>query len=461
MKHPQHRRYAFVGLLALTVTVACSNGDGNRSTPPPGDITLDPSAAPAASIVRVDGLELDDCPLRNSEIRVAGQTAPTVLNARHEALMRLPLFYDEATKWPAPPAGPQDVEIFCKGNLWVTLPAAITITELPPAPGTTETLLADYQQIVADYKALAEALAPAPGIQQQLFTAIFAALEDMVGGSNENSLPVLLAALQRTEPDVLALMDAMYAIGAIDETTAAFRERVQQWRSEAEASGSASSTLPASPSQSGQSWPPASAPPSFTPKDNVLMLGFPIVMSDTALSTAMYLYDDIRDFSEAFIADTASEFSTVEGVLSIFIKSKTAAVTSAVLFFLDYIMNKLVVSALPATLDTIDFQIQTAQLANSEVTASSFKLHARNVPALLTITDIISVVLNTIGVAGSDRVPGDEALSWLNTLEEALPNAVKYGLDTLDKEFKKIRGLHSRGLRLRSRGLRRRSADAL
>ena len=434
MKFPDNVPHRWIALSLLAVA-ACnsSNGDGDSSPPPPGEITLDPSTAPAASMVKVDGLELDACPLRTSEIRVAGQTAPTVLNARHEALMRLPLFYDEGTQWAAPPAGPQDVEIFCNGSLWATLPRAITITELPPAPGTTEAIVADYRQIAADYKSLAESLAPTPGIQQQLFTAIFAALEEILSGTNENSLPVLLANLNQTEPDVLALMDAMYAIGDIDETTATFRERMQQWRGEAEASVSASSTLPVVPPQSG---PPGSAPLGFAPKDNVLILKPPVVMSDTALSVAMYLYDDIREFSEGFIADTASQFSTVAGAISIFIKSKHLAAANAVLFFLDYVMNKLVVSALPATLNTIDFRIETNQLANSEVTASDFKLHARNIPALLTITDITSVILNTIGVAGSQRFPGDEAVSWLNALEEALPATVKYGLETLDREFK-------------------------
>ena len=387
-------------------------------------------------MLKVDGLDVDACPLRTSEIRVGGQAAPAVLNARHEVLIRLPLFYDEVTKWAAPPSEPQDVEVFCNGDLWFLATEAITITDLPPAPGTTEALLADYQQIVFDYKALTELLAPSPGIQQQLFRSIFAALEQIVEGTDPNSLPVLLAGLKDSDPEALALMDAMYAIGDVDEATASFKDGIHELSAQAAASPPVApgKSIASSPASNAQSAP---LPPATALKSGVLVLNTPIVMTDENLASAMSLYEDIRAFSETFIGQTAEEFSTVEGFISIFVKSKFAAATSAVLFFLDYIMNKLVVSAFPATLDTIDLRLSRTMLDNSQVTVAEFKVHASNVPALLTISDITSVILNTLGVTGSDRIPGsDDALNWINSLEEALPQAVKYGLETLDKEFK-------------------------
>jgi hypothetical protein len=407
--------------------IACGGEAKGTEPPPPGEVTFDPAVAPAASMVKVDGLELDACPLRTSEIRVGGQVAPTVLNARHEALMRLPLFYDEQAKWPAPPDGPQDVELFCNGTLWQTLPAAITITELASAPGTTEALVADYQQVIAEYKALTEALAPDPSVLRQLFTATFAAVEELVAGDDPNSLLAQLEALEQTEPDVLALMDAVYAENGVDEAVAAFRARIQ------ELSAEVAPPVPAIP------WTPADAPPqSVTPKrPQVFELPFPISVPDDSLAQLMRTHDGIHAFANDFIAPTAESFGTFEGLLSLVVKSKLASTINAVLSLLDFTLNKVVVSAMPSSLDAIELQQVPPLLENSEVTSSTFTVQASNVPEVLTITDITSAILMTIGL---DDAPGasasGELLDWTKLLEDKLKDVGKLFLDTLSKFLK-------------------------
>ncbi len=376
-------------------------------------------------MVKVDGLELDACPLRTSEIRVGGQTAPTVLNARHEALMRLPLFYDEGTQWAAPPAGPQDVEIFCNGSLWATLPAAITITELPPAPGTTESMVAEYQQIVADYKALTEALAPTPGILRQLFTATFAALEEVVEGDDPSSLLAQLEQLKATEPDVLALMDAVYAVDGTDKVVAAYRDHIQTMSTEVAA------PTPVTPATTSRS---------IEPKGGLVFeLPFPISVSDADLAQLMRAHDGVEAFAKDFIAPTAESFGTFEGLLSLVVKSKLAATINAVLSMLDYILNKLVVSAMPSSLDAIDLMGVPPLLDNSAVTSSQFTVRASNVPEVLTITDIASAIIMTIGLSD---VPGasasEEVLDWTKLLQEKLEEVGKLFLETLSKFLKEL-----------------------
>jgi hypothetical protein len=423
MKFPHHVSHRWIALSLLAIA-AChsSNGDGGSSPPPPGEITLDHSTAPAASMVKVDGLEFDACPLRTSEIRIAGQTAPAVLNARHEALMRLPLFYDEGTKWAAPPAGPQDVEIFCNGSLWATLPRAITITELPPAPGTTESMVAEYQQIVADYKALTEALAPTPGIHQQLFTAIFAGLEDVVAGAGPDSLLVRVAELEQTEPHVLALIDAMYAVDDADEAVSALRAHMQDM------STSAALLL--------------GRPPSLSPgtetvqKDGIFDGVGTIALADTELASALSIYDDLSSFSRDFIGQTAETFGTVSGIITIVVKSKLAATISATLSLLDYVLNKLVVSSLPAKLDSIDLKLDKTKLDNSETTSAEFWLYASNVPEPLKISDITSVLTTTLGIAATAGAAGGQSLSWINTWEEIVPNALQSFFGLVDSGMK-------------------------
>jgi len=413
-------------LAALTLALASCSGSSTPSIPPPGEVTLDPSTAPAASMVKVDGLELDACPLRTSEIRVAGQTAPTVLNARHEALMRLPLFYDEDTKWAAPPNGPQDVEVFCNGNLWLTLPAAITITELPPAPGATEAIVADYQQIVADYRVLADALAPEETMLQHLFTATFDALEELVVG-DPDSLAAQLETLKQTEPDTLALMDAVYAVDDIDEAVAAFRDHIANMSAEVAAASQAS---------------PAAQPPSTASKAvGVFEFPVPIYMFDDELAALMRAQHGIEAFSEDFIAPTAESFGTFEGLLSLVVKSKLASTINTVLSMLDFILNKVVTSAIPSQIDKIELELVKTDLESSEVTQSMFVVHASNVPERLGITDLTSAILMTMGL---DSAPGGQAaeglIDWTKLLKERLKEAFKLFLEKLSKVLEKLFG---------------------
>lgn len=418
----QRRRFFLLTFLSISVT-----GCGGGTSSPPPEVTLEVSVAPAASMVRVDGLDVDACPLRTSEIRVAGETAPTVLNARHEALMRLPLFYDEESKWSAPPSGPQDVEVFCNGRLWATLEEAITITELPRAPGTTEAIVADYQQIVADYRALAEALAPEETMLQHLFTATFDALEELFVGDDPNSLAVQLDTLKETEPDTLALMDAVYAVDNIGEAVAAFRDHIADMSAEVAASAQAT---------------PATQPRSTASKAvGVFEFPVPIYMFDDELAALMRAHHGIEAFSEDFIAPTAESFGTFEGLLSLVVKSKLASTINTVLSMLDFILNKVVTSAIPSQIDKIELELVETNLESSEVTGSMFVVHASNVPERLGIADLTSAILMTMGL---DSAPGGQAaeglIDWTKLLKERLKEAFKLFLEKLSKVLEKLFG---------------------
>jgi hypothetical protein len=379
-------------------------------------------------MLKVDGLDVDACPLRTSEIRVAGETAPAVLNARHEVLMRLPLFYDEETKWSAPPSGPQDVEIFCNGSPWVTLPAAITITDLPRAPGTTAAIVANYAQIVSDYERLLDALVPEPGVQQQLVRAIFAALEELLNGTDANSLSELLDDLRQNHPDTLALLDAVHAVGSADENTAAFKERMQGLSADAVASEAA--LTPASPLAS----PKAASDDDFIP------------YTDEKLAKHMQTYVVIKNFSETLIRQTNEQFGSLHEFASDFgIETRAANIVNVSLFVLDYIMNKLVVSVFPATLKSIELTILQTELQNSEVTHSEFVVNAINVPAKLSINDLKAMAETLFGAPDVDDV-GDPVVGWIDSFEELLPQVAEFAFDALQSEFEEYASLYPEGL---------------
>ncbi len=419
------RRPSWCVPVLLFGIAACSSGE---SAPTP-EITLEASSAPATSPLEVYGLDIDACPLSNSEIRVGGETAPAVLNSKRELLIRLPLFYDEDTQWSAPPSGPQDVEIFCNGVRLTTLRAAITVTELPPAPGTTEAIIANYAQIVTHYERLVETLAPEPGIQQQLFRATFGALKELVSGTSEESLSVLLDELRQSEPEALALLDAMHAVGSANEDTAAFRDLLEEMSTLAVASK-------------------AAAPAGTAPKALLPDIETPIYTSDVALAKGMQSYSILKSLSEDFIHDTAEDFAKVTGLLSaLSAKFRLAEIIDAVLFVLDYVMNKLVVSAFPATLDKIDLKMPVTELQNSEVTVSMFTLYASNVPASMTITDLTAGALNVLGVLDltGSVAAGEAAAAWIKPFEEIMQGLAKFMLDRIGDGLKDYAALHPEG----------------
>ena len=160
-------------------------------------------------------------------------------------------------------------------------------------------------------------------------------------------------------------------------------------------------------------------------------------MDDVTLDKLMSAYDGLNAFGKDFVAPTAESFGTFESFLSIVIKSKTAATINAILSFLDYTLNKLVLSAMPSSFDEIDFKLGKTLLANSEITSSEFIVKASNVPERLSISDITSALLMTIGLDDADDAPGAEvALPWIKPFEERLQEATKALLEQLSKGLK-------------------------
>jgi hypothetical protein len=337
--------------------------------------------------------------------------------------MRLPLFYDEQSDWAVPPDGPQDVEVFCNGDPWVTLPGAITVVALPPAPGTTSTIIQHYRGIAADFKALTEAMAPLPGAQQQVFTSLFAGIDEIFTTSSPIGLPGMLAELEATDPGTLALLDAIFAVGGADEAVAAQRALLQ----EIVASG---------PVFEGQV-PAAHVSTAAAPKDAIFDYDSPIALSDTELASALSHHDTFKSFSQDFIGKTTEEFGLASGLFTIVIKSKLAQGISTTLTLLDYVMNKVIVSALPAKLDRIELTLVKTKLANSETTSAELWLHASNVPEELKVSDLTSLVVTTLGIAapGGDA-GGTQVLSWINSWNDIKTGYAQTLLDLIDRAFK-------------------------
>jgi hypothetical protein len=437
-------------LLTVTVLSGCGDGsDGNRgadniSPPPPpplSDVVLEETAGVVGSTVPLSGLDIDSCPLVTAQFKVGGEEAAAVLGPTGNVHVWLPLFYDEAAQWPAPPSEPQDVEIYCDGSLFAHLPRSVTLTELTPAPGTTEALITDWKEIVSEYQGIFAVLIPEPGPQQQLLYALFGAVKSFFDDDNPDSLPAMLQTLKLDDPQQLALLDALYAAWGVNEKAATFRRQLEDMRAQAVVSSASAIAAPKTRGyariQEEQVPQPAAASSAF-----IYEITEAFSVTDVTLSEQMQAENSLRKFGKDVIHSTSEEFGGPASVVSaISRKFKLAEAIDQTLSSLDFILNKIVVSLLPARMDLIKLEVAITELQNSEVTYSIMTLYASNQPIPMTITDVTSAVLSTMGVFAKDLPAPPDA--WLVSVEEAVRKIWLVVFDLISQKLQEYSGKSS------------------
>jgi len=366
---------AFVFVIGAVFLIECGGGgggDSDGSNAPPQNIpniTFEKESGSAGSIVKVFGIDIESCPVSNSEIKIGGEIAPALLNDKGELLMMLPLYYDEGTKWPAPPIGAQNVEIYCDDKLLTTLPEAMTITELNPAPGTTELLIADYSQIVSDFKYITSMMAPIPGLQQQLFDALLSAMQAFLDGNSANSLPTMINEIKQDDPEFLALLDAIHAASGAYENIDSFKKLMTGLKSDVSAAASmVSNNEPVSLSSYEITSPVTQFTHARTTMSATNSAIKHVALPDESLALQMQLYSTFSLFADQVISDTKTTFANIFGALSIFFKKIPAKKTiDIILHILDYSFKHLLLSILPATLEPIELELPKTELENSQM----------------------------------------------------------------------------------------------
>jgi len=376
--------------------------NGNDSTVNVPKVTLEKESGTAGSIVKVSGIDIETCPLGSSEIRVGNEIAPALLNDKGETVIMLPLYYDEETKWPNPPTGPQNVKIYCNDKLLATLPDAMTITDLHPAPGTTALLIADYSELISDFEEIVAVVTPVVGLQQQLFDALIFAMQELVDGNSGNSLSTMINEVRQEDPDFLALIDAIHAASGAYQNIHSFKKLMTDLKNDLNATASIFFDKEAKAltryETTSQIIPFTSAGATMSANNSVDKR---IALPDESLAAQMQLYSTLDLFADQVISDTKTTFGLIFGALGIALNKIPAKKTvDVILHILDYSFKHLLVSILPATLEPISLSLPKSELENSEVTNAVIYVNAINLPAPVTLTDITDNILFILGIAG-------------------------------------------------------------
>ena len=354
------------------------------------------SAAPGAAL-EVGGI----APSTGTTMSIGNAPAIVRDGGRGTLLTFAPVFLG-ATRWPEPPTGPQHVVLLRDGIPIAGARAALTITPLQKAAGSSQAALQSLMAIAARFEDMSKRL-PAAGIANagylQSITGAFAAL---IGGSDSRSVASRLQQLASADPAALELLDALMAstglVGALDQY-------------ETLVAGLSVPTAPVStmlarraPALSGSvqgSGGMARAAMSAAPGPT------PFNVTAVDLATWMQYYAVVKLFSETVVGGTNSTWANYVAAAAGFLgvlgpQVPPVAYVGAALAIADFVANKVIVGQMPARLTTFSLLIDDTQLSLGEETISVVTAIGENDPPSMGVQDVTNLFLSLVGPFTSD-----------------------------------------------------------
>lgn len=359
---------------ALLGILASSCSDNPAAPGGSGGISFAPAAGPPGTVVKIRGFDSTVLETARLAITIGGHWAPAVVGETGEILTSIPLFLD-ANGGSVPPSEPVDLRVAQGEKVLFEVGEAITVTALSPAPGTTAELANQLVAIHSTLESISTLLAASPSAQSQYLTGHLAALDSLLTGAGPSSLPSSLQALE-ADSTRLAVLDAVFAHTGILEGT----------RSTAALLADLLAQLQGAMGGGGRAL-------------------IDLDVSDSTLAWQMQLYVILQDFGEQVIGQSAQQWSeyvaTVTGLIGIAYSIPYVQVTSLVVHYLNFFINKIALGLFPADLHMIDLTLAQGVIEPGGVTNATIVLHARNVPPQMTVLDIVDEILTAMGAAGS------------------------------------------------------------
>jgi hypothetical protein len=370
-------------LLLLFAAAACGDDDVAGPGGHPAELTLSSAAAPPGAVVAVSGLPAS-VKSETHWVEVGGERAPLILDGNRAAFL-VPAFLDEATLWPAPPAGAQDVEVLSAAGVAARAPGALTVQPLEPgwAEGTTVAVVQALGSVGPLLSYAAAAMPAGAGEPRRFLRAMGGGLDSLTT-SPDVALRDVLAELQAA-PDQLRLLDALLA-------TSGTAQRIQRF----------TATLTAVVyGMAGSEGTAAAGAPTGTGMANVSI----DVLSDEMLSQLMQLSVYLKQNTD-FQSKLGSDLGAVLSLASILgIDADKAAPIGKVLDAIGVVsslqalvVNTYVVSALPSRLDSLTVTLASDTIAPEAVTAATVRVFARNEPDPVSLGDYLSVFQQVAGL---------------------------------------------------------------
>jgi hypothetical protein len=415
--------HIFLSLCLLISTISCGDGGGSSSddsTPVSlRNVTVNPATAPPGSPVQLQNFPTLP-PGYTWTIALGGSNIPLMKNETEGYFVPAPLiFKDDGSNWPDVPAQPLDLVLNRDGVEEDRLAGVLTLEPLLRADGSSDAIEQNLLNINTQLTVIGDALASIPGEHQQYMNMVIETFNQMLTGDCDNCLKTQLGLLAQEGGQ--ELLDALLAQGGLVEYFANLEAFLTQY-----ADGLA--TVQASIAPPSSLIQPAFAMPEQT---------------DVMLAYQMQFYEVAKLFGTEVIAATGTGFgNTLGSVLGALgalgygvpLATTTATVTSAILFYMDFLVNKIMVGLLPGQLDRIDLDVVAYILDNDEVTDSTITIHASNIPPQLTLNDLVGTALNMMGWSGHGRAP--------SFVETTLQNIIGFLSTTMHSLFSQYASQH-------------------
>ncbi len=367
------RRLRFFALHMLTICACFIFMTCSDNTTEPGkrmEITFSPDSGPPGTIITILGIDPGSIDMDSLVVHIGGRVSPVVRAALGGTLTGIPLFLDETGAFDLP-ASPVDLEIFEGSTLIFKAAGAITIAEPPRAPGTVDGMVIELNSIAASFREIVNAMISLPGVQEQYALATIDALDSLIAGSGEYSLPGAYASLQGDATSMQVLDDVFANAGVLE----VLRKRASLLESAAAG---------LSPGSSRRSLTPAA-----------------LTVSDENLARMMQFYVILSAFAEDVVAESAAQIGVVAGLIGIGSQHPYVRVVSIVTNYLNFFMTKFAVGLFPADLTSIDLEFSDTTLERDVTTNSTITLHAANRPPGITVLDLTQQLLVLLGLTGT------------------------------------------------------------
>ncbi len=387
-----------LGFVALITTIV---GCGTDQAVAPEEIqalVVTPSRTHAGTTVEVRGLSVED--LSGLTVSIGGEPGTVVAAPSGALLVGIPLFVRETSLTPAPPTQPLTLELRQDGRLIGEAKDAITVTVPPLAPGSTQQTIDGLTAITDNLEAVALSLATVAGPEQAWLVAAFAAIDTLLTGSAVSSLASRVNSLAASDPEQMALMDRLIGAGPLLDQIRLANQQVLALAA------------------------PASA-----------LQRVPTELTDSSLAARMQLHVMVGDFGQQVIGATATTWGNITAILSAITVvtgltlpgAVLAGTVGTVLSTVGFVINKVLLSYLPADVDEFELKVIDTLVEPGEVPATEIWITASNSPASITVLDLVGLVLRGLGIAaGSPQAQSieqviDQAVnSFLNQLRAGL-----------------------------------------
>jgi hypothetical protein len=400
-------------LATLSFGLSCSgNNPAESGSIGKIPVTVTPISGPPLTSVRVLGLDSMNVDFSDTYAYFNGVLTPLFVSDSGKVSVTVPAIVDSATMWIDTSITTMSLVIVrsTTGDTAAIGKDVFTLEALLPAPGSVTQMMTDWGTISASWQTISQILDGGPGAREQICSALLSALDSLINGSDSLSLKSLTARVTAGNPQELALLDALFGSSGVAEQSQKYAVMFQ-------AMADSATILLAGNLNRG--------------------VPVPSVITDKQLAFAMQFYIVVREFGRTVIAPTAQTYAIVTGAIGLVGNIPIASVISASLSVIDFIVNKYVVSLLPAKIDSLRISLTEDTIFVSEQTNSQVMIYASNDPQAITFNDLVAQILNGLGLTASVLSPRE-----LNSLVDLFTNVANYMVGLLQTGVSSYAGSH-------------------